>query len=272
MEKPLRNAGRPLKNANHPLARLREILSTPLVQVTRGDLARECGVPEATLKDIEAGKFKLSWAVAMKIAHRCGVHPKSLMDGADPLLDFDGKPFMPGAGERIEQIANSEIRLEARRHLYEAAMEAALDKGIGMLVQYSFEHWLKKTCESLDLKDVLAERITERLESFEPNCIPFYFQPRDRQLSAHWKEFEKQINDEQLRLFESGWGWHAPEPDATEGELVAETNHRFYRCRVEARYRVAEQRRKARKEAEESDRKRLQAKKPAGTRSRLAIR
>ena len=211
------------------------------------------------MKAIELKKFKLTYDVALKIAHRFGVHPRSLMNGENPLRDFEGNPFVPGAGDKLERIANSEVRLEARRYLYEAAMEAALDKGIGMLVQYSFEHWLKETCEAFGLKGILAEKLTDRLESFEPKCIPSGFRPRDRQLSALWKEYEKQIDDEQLRLFESGWGWEPPEPNATEDELMAATKYRFWRCRGEARYRVAEQRSKARREAAASDLKRLQS-------------
>jgi hypothetical protein len=111
------------------------------------------------------------------------------------------------------------------------------------------------------LKGLLAEKLTERLESLEPRCIPYDFRPRDRQLSARWKEYEKQIDNEQIRLFDTGWG--CPTDD------LMEENYRLYLCRGEARHRVADQRRKVRKE--EADRKRLQAKK-SGTQSRSVTR
>src|ERR1700737_2220499 len=80
--------GRPVKKPNHVLVRLRKQLSTDNHQMTRGEFSRKTGIPEATIKAVELDRRKLSSDMAMKIAFAFGVHPKSLMDSNESLLNF----------------------------------------------------------------------------------------------------------------------------------------------------------------------------------------
>jgi transcriptional regulator with XRE-family HTH domain len=224
--------------------------------MTRAELAKKTGIPEPTLKDIELGKFKLSYEVAMKIAFGCGVHPKSLRNNEAPLLDLMGKPFTANSGAQYEEIAHDESRLEARRELYQAVVEAALEKRIGRLMEYCFDQWVEETCKTFGLQTLLTEKLTQRLESFDPKWIPWNFRPRNRELAAEWKAYEEEISQEQFRLYESGWllELFPTDPSYTESELQELEKYRLYRCRSEAQSRVARQREKARWEAEEAQR------------------
>jgi hypothetical protein len=47
-------------------------------------------------------------------------------------------------------------------------MEAADERKVGHLIQFSFCTWLKKTFTELNLGDLLIEKLTERLPLFDP--------------------------------------------------------------------------------------------------------
>ena len=206
-------------------------------RMTRAELAQKVGVPEPTLKDVEMGKFKLSRQALMKIAYACGVHPRSLRENEDPLRDFKGEPVTKDSSHKREYVARDESRIEARRELYKAMVEAALDKNIGLLMEYSFDQWLLEACQTfglkIGLKAALVDRLTERLEEFDPRWIPWDFRGK----TAEWEAYEEQILQEQIRVFESGWGSHLYE----EG-MVNFDDYRWYRCRAEAQTRVRLQR------------------------------
>src|SRR5438445_6877137 len=102
--------GRPAKNPNHPLTRLRRILSTPNHEVTRRDLAKRTGIPEASLKDIETGVYKMTREVAMRVSLATGVDPESLMLGDAQLWDVHDLPFTRASKKpqaRSEELAAS---------------------------------------------------------------------------------------------------------------------------------------------------------------------
>src|SRR6516162_9079697 len=98
--------GRPTKNAGHPLVRLRKALSTPTQEMTRARFSKKVGIPEATIKAIETGKFKMSDKHAAQIAAETKVNPECLLDPSLPLADYMGvtweeetKPFAAYFGD-----------------------------------------------------------------------------------------------------------------------------------------------------------------------------
>jgi transcriptional regulator with XRE-family HTH domain len=193
--------GRLSKNPENPITRLRAALSTPIRQMTRADLAKKAGIPEPSLKDIETGKYKLTDDVAMRIAFATGVAPRSLLNGADPLLDFQGQPFSIKSS-KMDYLAELPLFQGAQRHLCEAAWETALQKRIGLLVSFSFDRWLISTIETFGLEKAFAENLNKRLGLFDPKEIASEFRPRNRQMAQEWKSFEEEITKEQNVLKE----------------------------------------------------------------------
>jgi len=183
--------GRPLKNSDHPLARLRTQLSTSH-QMTRAELSKKTGVPEASLKDIELGKYKLTKGIAIKISLATGVSAESLMEGDDPLLDICARPVSKES-LRWDYLASAPLYQEARKQLCEAAWECALKRRVGLLMWYSFENWLAKTVRTFGLEALLAEKLTERLGLFDPQEMPSKFRPKKKHLAVQWKRFEEQM-------------------------------------------------------------------------------
>jgi transcriptional regulator with XRE-family HTH domain len=191
--------GRPLKDATHPLARLRGQLSSSN-QCTRKKLSEKTGVPEATIKDVELGKFKLTTAVAMKIALGTRADPKSLLNGDDPILDFCGESLSESSTS-LDYLPES-LHAEARRQLFEAVWDAAVEKARSELLSYSFDNWIATTVKSLWLRGSLEEKITEKVKLFlvDPDEIPS-FRPKNRELAAQWKGVEDKIDQEQVRVY-----------------------------------------------------------------------
>jgi hypothetical protein len=167
--------------------------------MTRGDLAKKTGIPEPSLKDLEIGKYKLSGDVAVKIALATAVHPKSLLNNSDPLLDLYGRPFSRNS-PKVNYLAELPLFKGARRQLFEALWEVALDKRIGLLVSFSFEQWLLATVKTFGLETVLAEKLTDRLGNFDPAEIPAEFRPKSRKMAEEWEKFEEEIIREQVTL------------------------------------------------------------------------
>lgn len=242
--------GRPLNDPNHSLARLRKQLTPERCpEMTRKQLSEMTGIPEVSLKAIELGRYELRTDVAMRIAYATGVHPYSLIKNEDPLLDFTGERCTEHSIAKVENIATQDPYLEARQELYNAALEAALDKNRGMLLLYSFEQWLLETCKTLRLETGLAEKLTKRLGSFDSKFIHQPFRPRNRELAAEWKAFEEQVEQEETRLFKAGWGMEIELTDLkryTNAQLFYFEQIRRNQCRAEAHRRIARQRDAAR--------------------------
>jgi hypothetical protein len=157
-------------------------------------------VPESTIKDIELGKFKLTGDVAMKIALGTRADPKSLLNGDDPILDFCGETLSEWSS--ILDYLPESLHAEARRHLFEAVWEVAVEKTRSELLSYSFDIWIATTVESLGLGGILEEKMTERVKFFlmDPDEIPS-FRPKNRELAAEWEGVEDKINQEQVRVY-----------------------------------------------------------------------
>jgi transcriptional regulator with XRE-family HTH domain len=184
------------KDPNHPLERLRRQLSTPNFYMTRAHLAQRAGVAEVTLRDIELKKFKLTSDVAIKIGIATEADPASLISGDDPIRDFVGNPLTPDSPKGAKPPKDI---VEGLRQLFEAALETAMEKNIGFLIVHSFNAWLSETCRTYrtyGLDSLLAEKLTERLGSFDPEGIPVTFRPKNPKLAAEWKRVEQEIEEE----------------------------------------------------------------------------
>jgi hypothetical protein len=189
---------RPSSYPNDPLPRLRAQLSKiDGHTVTRAHLAARTGVPEPTLRDIELRKFKLTNEVALKIAITTGASSTSLVNGDDPILDFLDNPLSKDSPKAHNPNAGF---VKAIRQLFEAALETALEKKVGFLMAHSFSIWLSETAHTYGLDPLLAQKLTERLGSFDPDQMFPRFRPQNPKLAAEWREFNDQLDREARRL------------------------------------------------------------------------
>jgi transcriptional regulator with XRE-family HTH domain len=217
--------GRPTKKPNHALARLRKQLSSPKgYQMTRRELARKTGVPERSLQDIEANKYKLSPDVAARIAMATKVSAISLMNEEVPLKDDLGRTLSPSSGKvrrgvlKTIETMECEAQIRSRRELFEAVLEAAVEKDKMSLFVYSFDHFLLKTVRSMGLENALSKKLTERmwLALVDPNQLR-PFNPKDQKLRTQWDILSQEISDkEELLLKEKmerlKWDCVVPNP------------------------------------------------------------
>ena len=228
---------------NHPLVRLRAILSTPKTkkvpanEMSREKFAKKTGIPAASLKDIENGKFKLSHDAAMKIVGTFGVHWDGLM-GKGPLLDLEGFPFSKNSPKPVYLQPHEEDALE---QLCLAAWEVAIANKRGILVEYSFEMWLLKTFEEFGLKTALSEKLTERLGLFDPNVLAL-FRPKNKQLSKEWENLSAEIDQEQRQVFNEDKMANPDSPHWTESQKVVHDQMRMEGGRSAAVERVCRKR------------------------------
>jgi DNA-binding XRE family transcriptional regulator len=228
--------GRPPKNPNHPFARLRDTLG-----ITREMLAKRTGIPEASLKDIETGRYKLTAPVALKFTYALGVSAQSLLTSEDPLLDYLGRPFTKDSRRLPEAFLWPAEAQEVREQLFFAAWDTVREKKLSLLLADSFETWLISTFQALGLEELLAKKLTDRLLLFDPSLVPEDFRPEDKQLAKKWEIFEEQVQEEfhrirrQDRVDDSAYYARVDNTPAT-AEFVTKMND----LRVEARKRVRE--------------------------------
>jgi DNA-binding XRE family transcriptional regulator len=198
--------GRPSAHPNHPLVRLRATLSeNSPIQVTRAVLAKRVGIPEPSLKDMEAGKYKMTFEVACRIAFATGVQPWSLFNGDNPLLDFSGRPFSKESGH-IDCFL-SPMEQETAKQLLEAMLEAAAEKRIAMLVMSSLNQWMLETIYTFNMQSLVSDKLTGRLGLFDPQYIPDPLRPDPKKKQADaqkWEVIEKEIDRVQRDLLDGG--------------------------------------------------------------------
>jgi hypothetical protein len=191
------------KDPNHVLERLRRQLSTPSFYMTRAHLAERAGVAEVSLREIELKKFGLTPNMAMKVGYATNADPVSLLRGDDPIRDFEGNHL---TADSPKDLVPSTALIGGLKQLFEAAMETAMEKPVetekpvGFLIAYSFVNWLEETFRTYLLDTLLAEKLTERLGSFDPEGIPVAFRPKNPKLAVKWKRFEQEIEDEYGRI------------------------------------------------------------------------
>jgi DNA-binding XRE family transcriptional regulator len=193
--------GRPAKNPEHPLTRLRKALSTPTQEMTRALFSRKVGIPEATIKAIETGKFKLSDKNAAQIASVTKVHPKCLTDPSLPITDYMGvrfegvrKPFAAYFGDDFLDV----------KALVETASQVAEEKGKQAVFLFLFQRWLEETSEILGLGPSITDKL---LEEYPNECfaaIPRYFWPKDRkkreEVGKRVKRFQEELSLELAKV------------------------------------------------------------------------
>src|SRR5215469_11875281 len=189
--------GRPAKNPEHPLTKLRKALSTPSQEMTRALFSKRVGIPEATIKAIETGKFKLSDKNAAQIASVVKVDPKCLMDPSLPLTDLglplEVQPFFDGYSSEFCDI-------EA---LFDTAFEVAERKQKKVVFSFLFQRWLEETSEILGLGVAIRDKLQEGYPIQCFAAIPEYFWPKDRKkrkdMDQRVKSFEEELHSETLK-------------------------------------------------------------------------
>jgi hypothetical protein len=207
--------GRPAKNPEHPLTRLRKALSTPNQEMTRALFSKKVAIPEATIKAIETGKFKLSDKNAAQIASVTKVDPKCLLDPSLPLSDYMGVPL---EGWKKPFAAYFEDEFFDIKTLFDTALKVAEEKQKQVVFSFLFQRWLEETSEIFGLGPSITNKL---LEEYPDECfgaIPHYFWPRDRkkqeELSKRVKRFEKELRGEFEKLM--------PEPVRSLGQAVVD--------------------------------------------------
>jgi transcriptional regulator with XRE-family HTH domain len=163
--------------------------------MTRKQLGRRTGIPEPSLKDIESGKYKMTLEVIVRIAIATGVHPKSLADGKDPLLDHDGRPLSRNS-RKYESLAESLVDNPTLAFLVSVSLDAAAEKGVSYLFQFLLHGWLVKTSELFELTESIRARLTANLGSFMPGGVPLHFQPQAGNAERLWRAFEAELQRE----------------------------------------------------------------------------
>ena len=215
--------GRPAKNPEHPITRLRKALSTPTQEMTRTLFSKKVGIPEATIKAIETGKFKVSDKNAGQIASVTKVDPKCLMDPSLPLTDYMGFP-MGGQGKPLAAYFGDEF-FDVKA-LFDTAFEVAEEKGKDPVFSFLFQRWLEETSEILGLELAITHKLQEQYPVQCFAAIPKYFWPKDRktrnEMNKRVKRFEKELNDEIVMAL-SATGETTPQPITLEQITREET-------------------------------------------------
>jgi len=210
--------GRPAKNLANPLTRLRKALSTPTQEMTRAIFSKKVGIPEATIKAIETGKFKLSDKNAAQISSATKVDPECLMDPSRPLTDYMGFPLegYPVAAEFGEEFLDIKA-------LIETAFEVAQEKQKQAVFSFLFQRWLEETSEILGLRLSITDKLLGQYPKECFDAIPKYFWPKDREkrkeVDTHVKRFEKELTAEVTKAL-------SPPEDTTPGEMTLEDMER----------------------------------------------
>jgi DNA-binding XRE family transcriptional regulator len=214
--------GRPAKNPEHPLTRLRKALSTPTQEMTRALFSKKVGIPEATIKAIETGKFKISDKNAAQIASVTGVDPKCLMDSSLPLEDPFGIGLYKGGVKPLALYLGDEY-LDIKE-LFCTSVEVAEEKNKRAVFFFLFQRWLEETSEILGLQKAITNKLLDRypLQCFA--AIPKYFWPKDRKKRKDMDErvtrFEKELTVEIVRRL-------VPEMRAIDTKTIADELSNF---------------------------------------------
>jgi DNA-binding XRE family transcriptional regulator len=160
--------------------------------MTRARFSRKVGIPAASLKAIETGKYKLKPEVAAQIAAVTKVDPKCLMDPGLPLTDHLGDPFIKGEMPLAAYMGDEYKDIKA---LFDAAIDAAEEKQKQVFFSFLFLQWFEETCEILGLRSAMTEKL---LWGYPWECfasIPQYLWPKDRK--------RRQELDEAVKKFEA---------------------------------------------------------------------
>jgi plasmid maintenance system antidote protein VapI len=187
--------GRPSKNPNHPLTRLRRTLSTPNHEMTRKDLSKRAGIPEASIKDIETGVYKMTPEVAMRVSLATGVDPQSLMRGDDHLLDVAGLPFTRVSKKQV--LGWSEELTESIFLLFQTILSAAKEKIAIRQFHFLFDAWISQVVPALGMAKEVFEQLNKIGDRLDPDfSIPDSLLPREVKAKQLWFESRQKLQDE----------------------------------------------------------------------------
>jgi hypothetical protein len=179
--------GRPPKNPSNPLTRLRGAISTAETPVTREILAKRCGVPAPTIRDIETGRIMLTESVARKIMLTTGVATQSLLKAENPLKDIAGRELSPQSGADMVSEVFYKQRF-AMLDLLDAALKAAEEKNRGIVFYQLFNEWLPQAIALIDATGTMKKVLNRNLGLFDTTYVPEAFQPTDPKMKKRWNE------------------------------------------------------------------------------------
>jgi len=170
--------------------------------MTRAQLAKRTGVPEPTIKDVELGRFKLSFKIAMRICIATGVDAGSLLRGDEPLLDLESKPVTHKT--RFTGRKTDEPLKQLRSLIYETACKVADDHGMASIVQTWIEDFLIQSFTELGLNRAFADKL-EKLQSSKLRFSQVYL-TMIREGRTISEEFEAREKLKRQRKSHSGAG------------------------------------------------------------------
>jgi hypothetical protein len=162
--------------------------------MTRADLAKRTGIPEASIKDIETGTYKMTPEVAMRVSLATGVDPERLMRGDDELWDVGGLPFTKVS--RRPQTRSKELAASISL-LFGAVLSAAKEKDALRQFHFLFETWLSRTVPGLGLSKEAFEQLNKIGDRLDPDfSVPDALLPREGQAKQRWFESRQKLQDE----------------------------------------------------------------------------
>jgi hypothetical protein len=173
---------------------VRRALSTAHDEVTRKDLSKRTGIPEASIKDIETGVYKMTPEVAMRVSLGTGVDPESLMRGDEQLWDVWGLPFTR-ASKKPQTLGWSEELTESISLLFEAILTAAKEKNAIRQFHFLFDAWISEIVPALGISKEVFEQLKKIGDRLDPDfSVPEAVLPREAKKS--WFESRQKVKDE----------------------------------------------------------------------------
>jgi hypothetical protein len=210
--------------------------------MTRADLAKKTGIPEASIKDIETGTYKMTPEVAMRVSLATGVDPESLMRGDDPLWDVGGLPFT--SVSKRPQTRSRELAASMSL-FFGAILAAAEQKEVLRQFHFLFETWLSRTVLELGISKEGFEQVNKIGDRLDPDfSVPEALLPREHKAKQRWFESRQKLQDELQAEIWKLW-LEALEADKEFQSLPPDERERFkadlqFRIKNPAEYRRAQ--------------------------------
>jgi transcriptional regulator with XRE-family HTH domain len=175
---------------------LRRALSTPHDEVTRKDLSNRTGIPEASIKDIETGVYKMTPDVAMRVSLGTGVDPDSLMRGDEQLRDVLDLP-LTRASKKPQALGWSEELTESISLLFVAILTAAKEKNALRQFHFLFDAWISEIVPALRIENEVFKQLNKIGDRLDPDfSVPEAVLPREAKAKKRWFESRQKLKDE----------------------------------------------------------------------------
>jgi hypothetical protein len=175
--------------------------------VTRKDLSNRTGIPEASIKDIETGVYKMTPEVAMRVSLGTGVDPESLMRGDEQLWDVAGLPFTR-ASKKPQALGWSEELTESISLLFGAILTAAKEKNAIRQIHFMFDAWISQIVPALGIEKEVFEQLNKIGDRLDPDfSVPEAVLPREDRAKKSWFESRQKLKDElEAEISRLWWG------------------------------------------------------------------